>query len=258
MNASAPRPVALVTGAGGGIGAAVARRLAADGFAIVACDLPGHAGLAGLVDGIVAAGGQATALQGDISDTEALEALVAAAWRCHGRIDTLVNNAGVSVKVRGDLLDVTPESFDRLIAINLRGTFFLTQAIARRMLAAPSEGFRSIITISSANAAAASLDRGEYCISKSGLSMMVKLFALRLAEAGIRVYEIRPGVIRTPMTAVAQAKYDARYAAGFTPINRWGEPEDIARGIAALAGGQMAFSTGDVVNLDGGLHIATL
>lgn len=258
MNASANRPVALVTGAGGGIGAAVARKLALDGFAIVASDLPGQAGLAEVVDAIVAAGGQATALHGDLADVGALEALAEQAWARHGRIDCLVNNAGISVKVRGDLLDVTPESFDRLIAVNLRGTFFLTQAIARRMLAAPSESFRSIITVSSANAAAASLDRGEYCISKLGLSMMVKLFALRLAEAGIRAYEVRPGVIRTPMTAGARAKYDARYAAGFTPINRWGEPDDIAGGIAALAGGQLAFSTGDIVNLDGGLHIAAL
>lgn len=251
-------PVALVTGAGGGIGSAVARRLAADGFSVLACDLPGQDKLGGVVTEIAAAGGTAKALHGDIADIDSHAALVAGAWAVFGGIDCLVNNAGISVKVRGDLLDVAPDSFDRLIGVNLRGTFFLTQAVARRMLAEESSNFRSIITISSTNAAAASLDRGEYCISKSGLSMMVKLFALRLAPAGINAYEIRPGIIRTPMTAVAKAKYDARYAEGLTPINRWGEPEDIARGVASLAAGQMAFATGEVINLDGGLHIAKL
>lgn len=257
MTSSRPK-VAMVTGAGGGIGAAVARMLATSGFAVIASDVAGKAGLTEVVAGICASGGQAIAVPGDLADVAQLRHLVEAAWQGFGGIDCLVNNAGVSVKLRGDLLDVTPESFDRLIAINLRGTFFLSQAVARRMLDDRPVHFRSIITVSSANATAASLDRGEYCISKAGLSMMVKLLALRLAEDGINAYEIRPGVIRTPMTAVARAKYDARYAAGFTPINRWGEPDDIASAVAALAAGQMAFATGEVINLDGGLHIARL
>ena len=250
--------VALVTGAGGGIGAAVAAQLAAQGFAVIASDVEGQDQLGAVVAGIRKSGGEAVELRHDIADVERHAAFVEAAFEHFGGLDCLVNNAGVSVKLRGDLLDVTPESFDRLIAINLRGTFFLSQAVARRMLADTSPHFRSLITISSANAAAASLDRGEYCISKAGLSMLVKLFALRLAEAGVNAYEIRPGVIRTPMTAVARAKYDARFAEGFTPINRWGEPQDIARTIAALAEGQFGFATGEVVNLDGGLHIARL
>ncbi len=250
--------VALVTGAGGGIGAAVAARLAAVGYAVVACDIATQDGLDRVVDDIRAKGGVATSLRGDIADVANHNALVEAAWSSYGGIDCLINNAGVSVKVRGDMLDVTPESFDRVLGINLRGTFFLSQAVARRMLAETSQHFRSVITISSANAAAASLDRAEYCISKIGLSMLVQLLALRLAGAGINAYEIRPGVIRTPMTAVAQAKYDARYASDFTPINRWGEPGDIAQAIAALAEGQFAFATGEVINLDGGLHIAKL
>lgn len=257
MNGQRPK-VALVTGAGGGIGAAVATHLASAGFAVVACDVVGQPNLLGVVDRILKSGGLAHELRADISDIHQHRTITAAVIAAFGGIDCLVNNAGVSVKVRGDLMDVTPESFDRLIGINLRGTFFLSQSVARQMLTEQSPYFRSIITISSANAVAASLDRGEYCISKAGLTMVVKLLALRLAEAGINAYEIRPGVIRTPMTAVAQAKYDARFAQSFTPINRWGEPDDIARGIAALADGQFGFATGEVINLDGGLHIEKL
>lgn len=250
--------IAMVTGAGGGIGSAIAAELAANGFAVIASDLETHPKLTFVVEEIKKAGGNAIELRADIAKVEHQDAIVETAWKSFGGLDCLVNNAGVSVRTRGDMLDVTPESFDRLIDINLRGTFFLSQTVARRMLREQSPHFRSIITISSANAVAASLDRAEYCISKSALSMVVQLFALRLAEAGINAYEIRPGVIRTPMTAVAQSKYDARYAQGFTPINRWGEPRDIARGIAALAEGHFGFSTGEVINLDGGLHIAKL
>lgn len=257
MNDQRPK-VALVTGAGGGIGAAVATALAAQGFAVVACDVAGQSNLPEVAARIRASGGLVHELAADIADVARHGAVTEAAFAAFGGVDCLVNNAGVSVKVRGDLLDVTPESFDRLIGINLRGTFFLSQAVARRMVDGSSPHFRSIITVSSANAAAASLDRGEYCISKAGLSMMVKLLALRLAEAGVHAYEIRPGVIRTQMTAVAQAKYDARFAQGFTPINRWGEPDDIARAIAALANGHFGFATGEVINLDGGLHIEKL
>ena len=158
--------------------------------------------------------------------------------------------------VRGDLLDVSSESFDRVLGINLRGTFFLTQAVARRMLAdAPSGHPRSIVTISSANAIIASPDRGEYCVAKAGLAMMTRLYALRLAAAGIGVYEIRPGVIRTDMTKVATAKYDKLIAEGLTPIARWGEPEDVGRAAAMLARGELSFVTGEAINVDGGLHI---
>lgn len=254
----ARQKVAMVTGAGGGIGSAIAAELAATGFLVIASDIETHPNLASVVEGIKKTGGNAIELRADIAKAEHWDAIVEAAWKSGGGLDCLVNNAGISVKTRGDMLDVTPESFDRLIDINLRGTFFLSQTVARRMLSEQSPHFRSIITISSANAVAASLDRAEYCISKSALSMVVQLFALRLAEAGINAYEIRPGVIRTSMTAVAQSKYDGRYAQGFTPINRWGEPRDIARGIAALAEGHFGFSTGEIINLDGGLHIAKL
>jgi 3-oxoacyl-[acyl-carrier protein] reductase len=196
----------------------------------------------------------------DIGAVETHARLLDAAATAFGdappRIDVLVNNAGISVAVRGDLLDVTPESFDRLVAIDLRAPFFLTQELARRWLAegAGARG-RSIITISSINVEVASLNRGEYCIAKSGLAMMTKLFALRLAEAGIGVFEIRPGIIATDMTAPAKARYDALIAEGLTPVRRWGEPADIGRAAVALASGAFAFSVGEVVRVDGGLAL---
>jgi 3-oxoacyl-[acyl-carrier protein] reductase len=252
------RRVAFVTGAQRGIGRAIALALAARGFDIVVNDLAPSADLDETVSRARDAGAGAQAITGNIADLDAHPTLVSAAWSAFGRIDCLVNNAGVSVKTRGDMLDATPESYDRLMGINLRGPFFLTQQVAKRMAAAPSDGFRSIITVSSLNAEAASRDRAEYCISKIGLSMMTKLYALRLAEVGIRAYEIRPGVIRTAMTAVAREKYDRMFAEGFSPISRWGEPEDVGRAAAMLADGSLAYSTGEVVHVDGGLSVAKL
>lgn len=249
---------ALVTGAGRGIGRGVACALAADGFSVVVNDLHDGDELAGTLALIREKGGRAVAAPGDVADVEGRAALVETAWSAFGGLECLVNNAGVSVARRGDLLDVTPESFDRLVAINLRGPFFLTQEVARRMIAAPAQGPRSIITVSSANAAMASIDRGEYCLSKAGLSMMTKLFALRLAANGVNVYEIRPGVIETAMTAVAKARYDARFEAGFMPINRWGQPDDVGRAAAVLASGALGYSTGEVIHVDGGLHVSVL
>jgi 3-oxoacyl-[acyl-carrier protein] reductase len=175
-----------------------------------------------------------------------------------GAIDCLVNNAGIAPARRGDLFEVTPSSFDRLIAVNLRAPFFLSQEVARRMTTSPAERFRSIITISSISAEVASTDRAEYCIAKSGLSMLTELLALRLAAHGIGAYEIRPGVIQTPMTAIAKERYDRRYEEGFTPINRWGQPEEVARAAAMLASGALSFSTGEAVRVDGGLHLRSL
>jgi NAD(P)-dependent dehydrogenase (short-subunit alcohol dehydrogenase family) len=252
------RRAAFVTGAQRGIGRAIALALAARGFDLVVNDLAPSADLDDTLAHARVAGARAEAVTGDIADLDAHPALVAAAWSAFGRIDCLVNNAGVSVKTRGDMLEVSPESFDQLMGINLRGPFFLTQAVAKRMAAAPADAFRSIVTVSSLNAEAASPDRAEYCISKIGLSMMTRLYALRLAETGIHTYEIRPGVIRTHMTAVATAKYDRMFAEGFSPIARWGEPEDVGRAVAMLADGGLAYSTGEVVHVDGGLSVAKL
>ncbi len=249
---------ALVTGAGRGIGRAIAIALAGAGFRVVVNDLPGSDDLPRTVAAIREAGGAAAALYADASDLDRLPAAVEEAWNAFGGLDCLVNNAGVSVARRGDLLDVTPDSFDRLVAINLRGPFFLTQAVARRMVQQPAAGFRSIVTISSISVEVASPDRAEYCIAKSGLAMMSQLFALRLAEAGIHAYEVRPGIIRTDMTAVAQARYDNFFAGGGTPIARWGAPEDVGRAVAMLASGALPYSTGEVVRVDGGLAIRRL
>ncbi|MCF3936110.1 3-ketoacyl-ACP reductase [Acuticoccus sp. M5D2P5] len=254
---TASKGVALVTGAARGIGQAIAFALSERGFDIVANDLAEDT-LGETVAGVEARGGRAAAVVADIADVDGHDAFLDAVAAPFGVPTSLVNNAGISVKVRGDILDVTPESFDRLITVNLRAPFFLTQALAKRMLAVADERARSIITVSSANAFMASPDRAEYCISKTGLSMMTKLYALRLAEAGIGAYEIRPGVIRTDMTRVAAPRYDALFENGFTPQNRWGEPADVGRAAAMLAAGDLAFSTGEVVHVDGGLHIARL
>lgn len=249
---------ALVTGGGRGIGRGIALALASSGFRVVVNDLEASADLADTVAAIKSSGGEAVALPGDISDIGHHADLVDQAWRAFDGISCLVNNAGISVAQRGDMLGCTPESYDRLMAINLRGPFFLTQAVAKRMIEARTEAFRSIVTISSINVEKASPDRAEYCISKTGLAMMSQLFAVRLAAEGINVYEVRPGVIRTQMTAVAQAKYDQLFANGLAPIARWGEPEDIGRAVAALASGAFAYSTGEVVRVDGGLAIGRL
>jgi NAD(P)-dependent dehydrogenase (short-subunit alcohol dehydrogenase family) len=192
----------------------------------------------------------------DISEIERHSDRVSAAYDLFGGVDCLVNNAGISVHKRADLLDMSPESFDDQIKVNLRGTFFLTQHFARRMIDTASPHFRSITVISSSNAVAAAVERGEYCMAKTGLSMLVKLFALRLSDAGINVYEVRPGLIRTAMTAPVADKYDDLLAKGFSPINRWGEPDDIGRAVAMLARGDMNFATGEALHIDGGLLIS--
>lgn len=247
-----------MTGGARGIGRGIAQALAERGFAVAVNDLPSSRELHDTVDEIRARGGRAVAVPGDVADLAAHAGMVDAVWSAFGGCHCLVNNAGISVETRGDLFDVTPRSFDRLMSVNLRGPFFLTQAVARRMLASPSSGFRCIVTISSTNAYAASPDRAEYCISKSGLSMMSKVFAARLGEAGICAYEVRPGVIRTAMTAVVQQKYDAMFANGLALIARWGEPEDVGRAVATLADGALAYSTGEVVHVDGGMSVIRL
>ncbi len=172
-----------------------------------------------------------------------------------GPVETLVSNAGVPALVRGDLLKMSLESWDRAMAINLRGGFFLAQAVARRMAAREAAGYRSMIFVTSVNAEFASIERGEYCVSKAGAAMMAKLFAARLAPLGIGVYELRPGIISSAMTAPARAAHDARIAGGMVPAGRWGDPADIASVVLPLVEGRMAFATGAVIPVDGGLSI---
>lgn len=250
---------ALVTGGRQGIGRGVALALAEAGFDVVINDLVADAAAAETAAAVTALGRRAAVVAGDIADLDGQERLVAAAWDRFGGIDCLVNNAGVSVLSRGDLLDVSVESYDRCLDTNLRGPFFLTQKVARRMLAAPAAArHRSIVTVSSISAEVASVSRGEYCISKAGLSMLSRLYALRLAEAGIGVYEVRPGIVRTAMTQPSAERLDRLIADGFTPIRRWGEPADVGRAVATLAGGGLPFSVGQVVLVDGGLTLRTL
>jgi NAD(P)-dependent dehydrogenase (short-subunit alcohol dehydrogenase family) len=252
------RPRALVTGGNRGIGAGIVLALARRGFDVVIADVAQTDDTARTSAAAEQAGARVAFVAADIAELGGHARLVDAAWS-GGRIDTLVNNAGVSVAHRGDVLDVTPESFDRVMGVNLRGTFFLTQAVARRMLAdAPGPAHRSIVTISSANAVVVAPDRAEYCFAKTALSMLAKVFATRLAPHGIASYEVRPGVIRTDMTRVAAAKYDKLIGEGLTPIARWGEPDDVGRTVATLACGDLPFVTGDAVHVDGGLHIHRL
>jgi NAD(P)-dependent dehydrogenase (short-subunit alcohol dehydrogenase family) len=250
--------VALVTGARRGIGRAVALRLAESGFDVAVNDVVADAEGEAVVAAIEAMGRRAVLAPLDIARIGEHGAFLDHVEQALGPFDCLVNNAGVSVLNRGDLLDVGEESWDRCLDINLKGTFFLTQAVARRMLARDAPGHRSIVTISSISAEVVSTSRGEYCIAKAGLSMLTRLFALRLAEAGIGVYEVRPGIIRTAMTEGSAARLDQLIADGISPIRRWGEPADVAAAVAVLAEGRLPFTVGQVVTVDGGLTFKAL
>jgi 3-oxoacyl-[acyl-carrier protein] reductase len=254
------RPVAVVTGAGRGIGRAIAIELAAGGFDLALPLLStGDADAEGIEAAVRAAGARVRLLTFDLADVAGHRATAKAIAAAYGRIDCLVNNAGIGAPQRGDLLDLTPESFDTVMGVNLRGTLFFTQACVREMLALGGAGHpRSVVTISSVSAEMASPERTDYCISKAGLAMAMKNLALRLAPEGIAVFEVRPGIIRTPMTAPVSARYDARIADGLVPVGRWGEPADVAATVSALAAGRMSFATGSVVNVDGGLSLPRL
>jgi 3-oxoacyl-[acyl-carrier protein] reductase len=260
MSVAEQRPVALVTGGRRGNGRGCALALAAAGFDLVLLDLERDDDAEETLAGIAGRGGHGAFLVADIADLDAHARLVDDAFEAFGRLDCLVNNAGVGVLRRGDLLEISVESYDRCLGVNLRAAFFLTQEVVRRMLKMPSAAgapHRSIVTITSVNAEIASIDRGEYCISKAGASMLTCLFALRLAADGIGVYEVRPGVIRTPMTAPVAERYERRIQDGLSPIARWGEPEDVGRAVATLACGGLPFSVGQVVYVDGGLNLRT-
>ena len=249
------RPVAFVTGAGRGIGRAIAFALADAGFDLVVNDLRENEEAATTLAGLEERGRQSRFLAADVGDLDAQEALVAAAWDAFGRMDCVVNNAGVAAFTRGDLLDVSVESYDHCMRVNTRGLFFMTQRVARRMLEdEPGERYRCIVNLSSVNATVPSISRGDYCVSKAGAGMATQLFAERLAPHGIAVFEVRPGIIRTPMTATARERYDRLLAEGLTPIQRWGEPEDIGKAVATAASGGLPFTVGQVLAIDGGLN----
>ncbi len=258
------RPISLVTGAGRGIGRGIAIELAKLGHAVVINFAGNRSAADECLQLVRAAGGDGSTVQADISVAEDRARLVNETLAAYGRIDLLVNNAGVAPSVRADILEAGEESFDRLININLKGPYFLTQLVARQMVtqvqtnAVRSGGLPRIVTISSISAYTASVNRGDYCIAKAGLGMMTALFAARLAEYGINVYEIRPGVIATDMTSGVKDKYDHLIEQGAWPLRRWGQPEDIGRAVAAIARGDLPYSTGEVINIDGGFHLRTL
>jgi len=253
--------VALVTGGGRGIGRGIGLALAQAGWQ-VAFSYRGNAEAAqATLAEIQAAGATGLAIQADVSKTVDRARLVAWVLEEFGGIDLLVNNAGMAPRQRNDLLEMSEASFDEVMGTNLKGPFFLTQQVARIMVEQQKgdpQDMPVIINIGSISSDTSSTNRGEYCISKAGMGMMTLLFADRLASSGIRVYEVRPGIIETDMTAGVREKYDQRIAAGLLPINRWGRPEDVARAVVALASGILSYSTGEIINVDGGFHIRRL
>jgi NAD(P)-dependent dehydrogenase (short-subunit alcohol dehydrogenase family) len=253
--------VALVTGAGRGIGRAIAVALARHGWRVV-INYRGNAEAAEATLKLIQdAGGYGITLQADIADAAQRDRLVEQTLTHLARIDLLVNNAGMAPRQRADLLEMTEASYDEVMAVNLKGPFFLTQRIANVMIDLVQQGcieHPKIVSIGSLSAYASSVNRAEYCLSKAGVAMMTALYATRLAEHGIHVYEVRPGIIETDMTHVSRAKYDRLIADGLTPIRRWGQPEDVARAVVAIAQDELPFSTGEVINVDGGFHLRRL
>lgn len=250
----------LVTGGARGIGAGIVKKLAEQGANVAFC---GRGNIECAADFLTELrrdfDGRFEYYQCDISSSEGRKKLLDDFCNDFGSIDMLVNNAGVAPEVRADITEMSEESFDRVMNINLKGPFFLTQAVARRMIAdGRKDSFRCIVNVSSISADVASISRGEYCLSKAGVSMATKLWAVRLAEFDIPVYEIRPGVIKTDMTKVVTEKYDKLIAEGLTLQKRWGFPDDIGKAVASIASGMIAYSTGQVINVDGGMTIGRL
>ena len=247
--------VALITGGQQGIGLGIARALVGAGFrvALASRSVPDaqavRAALAELGDA-------ARYFQHDVSDINHIQTLLDAVQAEIGPITTLVSNAGVPARLRGDMLDITPDNFDAVMNINLRGAFFLAQAVARRMQG--QTGYQSITFVTSVSATMVSIERAEYCVSKAAAAMMAQAFAVRMAPLGIGVFELRPGIIATEMTAGVTDKYTARIEGGLVPAARWGQPADIGQVIVPIATGQMTFATGAVIPVDGGLSIARL
>lgn len=247
---------ALVTGGTRGIGLAIARQLSEDGFQVVICGTGKKEAYAGNLKWFEDNRKDYYYVSGDISSHDDRIHIVKESVEYYGKIDVLVNNAGVAPKVRADLLDMSEESFDYVLGINLRGNMFLTQLAAKQMIHQKERGI--IINISSCSAEVSSTSRGEYCVSKSGVSMLTKLYADRLSGEGILVYEVRPGVIMTDMTSAVQSKYDALIKEGRFPLRRWGLPEDVALAVSAFAGGKFPYTTGSFLDVDGGFHIKRL
>jgi len=264
--ASPPSAAALVTGASRGLGRGIAEALSRDGL-----DVAIHYGTrraaaeeteAACRKVATRAGQKFALVTGDVARTEDRRRILDDTLAALGRLDALVNNAGIAPRVRADILEATEASFDELIAVNLKGPYFLSQLVARHWLDHRGDsrlpGGYKMVFVSSASAARASVNRGEYCVSKAGLAMAAKLWAARLAGEGAQVYELRPGIMATDMTAAVKEKYDRMIAEGTIPQGRWGTAEDVGLAVSALLKGSLPFSTGEIINVDGGLHIERL
>jgi NAD(P)-dependent dehydrogenase (short-subunit alcohol dehydrogenase family) len=254
------KKVAAITGGGRGIGLGISTALAKEGFSLALCGQKDEKDVESL-PGLRALGAEILYAKANVAEAKDREAFLEAIRKRFGRLDVLVNNAGIAPKVRADILDAGEESFDELIRVNLRGPYFLTQKAAQWMIAQRKDDpsrIQSVINITSISATVASTNRGDYCLAKAALGMSNQLWSARLAEFGIPVYEVRPGVIKTDMTAGVTGKYDALIANGLIPQNRWGFPEDVGKAVAMLARGDLPYSTGQVILVDGGMTLARL
>lgn len=255
------RRIAIVTGAGRGIGRGIALALAGYGWSITVNFRNNKEAAAETAQLIEESGGQSLVVQADVGEREGREKLVRATLNHYGAINLLVNNAGIGPAVRLNVLEVGEDSYDEVMKVNLKGPFFLSQQVATEMInlrRKRDNDLYAIVNIGSISAYTSSPSRGEYCLSKAGVGMMTALFADQLAPHGINVYEIRPGIIETDLTSVVKDKYDKLINDGLTPIKRWGQPEDVGRAVAAVAEGFLPFSTGEVINVDGGFHLRRL
>jgi NAD(P)-dependent dehydrogenase (short-subunit alcohol dehydrogenase family) len=255
------RRVALVTGGTRGIGLGITRALAREGWDLALGGVRPEESVRGVLEELRGAGADVLYCAGDIASADGRARLVDGVWTRHGRLDALVNNAGRAPRVRADLLEASEDSFEEVLRANLVGPYFLTQRVARLWTEGTAQDAASsaaVVFVTSVSAEMASPSRGEYCVSKAGLSMAARLFAARLAEHGIAVYEVRPGIIATDMTAPVADTYDKRIAEGLVPARRWGTPEDVGRVVAALLRGDVPYATGAVITVDGGLSIPRL
>lgn len=255
------KKIALVTGGSRGIGFGISKALAQEGWALAINGMRPEENVEEVLNSLRTFGEEVIYCQGNVGDQDDRKRIIQEILNHYGQLNVLVNNAGVAPKERNDLLDMSEESYDRVLNINLKGTFFLSQLAAKAMIQskqANPEFPAAIVNISSISATLASINRGQYCISKAGMSMVTQLFAVRLGEEGIPVYDVRPGVIQTDMTSVVKEKYDKLFAEGLSVQRRWGLPEDIGKAVMALVRGDFPYSTGQVVMVDGGLTIPRL
>ncbi len=255
------KPVALVTGGSRGIGFGCAKALAQAGFDLAINGMRDETAVIDILDELTDVGSEVVYVQGDVGTDDGRSSILENVRNVFGRLNVLVNNAGVAPAERHDVLETTAESYRRLMRINCEGPYFLTQAVANWMInqhATDAAFTGCIVNVNSISASVVSVNRGEYCVSKAGLAMVTQLFAVRLGEHGIPVYEVRPGVTRTDMTAGVKEKYDKLISDGLCVTPRWGEPDDVGRAVAALARGEFPYSTGQIVMIDGGLTIPRL